>query len=925
MMDSRYIIGIDLGTTNSCAAYVDTEDPSRAIQLLRIPQLTAEGCVEAQTTLPSFCYLAAAHEWPVNALHLPWSQQSDFFIGRFAQEQGAKVPTRLVQSAKSWLCHASANRRDKILPFEAADAAQRISPVEATAHYLRHIKDAWNFLMGQGDPNKEFAAQEVILTVPASFDEVARSLTIEAAKLAGFGLMTLLEEPQAAFYSWLSQHEKEWERLLRIGDCILACDVGGGTTDFSLMEAVSQGGKATIQRMAVGDHLLLGGDNMDAALAHYLEKKLNARQLAATQWLQLRHQARCAKEKLLDSTAPSETYRIFLQGTGSSVVQGGMLVEAARSEVEELLLNGFFGSHSWEEALQIKKTRGLRSMGLPYEDDPSITKQLAHFLNQCGAALGTPKKPDYILFNGGAMKAAPFQNAITSSLKRWFPEKNIQVLSSFNLDYAVARGASCYGKARRGMGVRIGGGAARSYYLGIDVERQGETTHQALTLLARGCEEGAVYEPDQIFRLAPNTPVVFQLYASHVRLQDHAGDLATVDLSEMQALPPIHTILRFGKQAGTAEKIPVRLEISLTTIGTLALWLKSQKTDHKWSLEFQLRTAAGVENSLTSIEKARTDETFDADYLQAAKQTLKDLFAADPKTAPQHAMESLETLLNRPRGEWPLSVLRQLGDAIMQQAPQRRRSHALEARWWNLLGFFLRPGFGYPLDDFRMKELWKVILGDLKVSKSPDSEIQNWICYRRIAGGLTKGQQAQLAAELVNVTLNKKNGKIEIKSKGGLYPYFEKIRALGALELIDAALKIKLGNALMERIRSGEGCSADYWTLGRLGARRLLYGSAVNVMPREACGKWVKELLTTPQVDEEQLPFLIGQLARKTDQRELNLSIDLIDQILERFAGSPHLERLQSLLQVENALTEAEQSQFFGDALPAGLTLARPA
>lgn len=920
-MDSRYIIGIDLGTTNSCVSYVDTEDASRTIQLLRIPQLIAAGQVEAQTTLPSFCYLAASYEWPVASLDLPWKSESEFFVGRFAQEEGAKVPTRLIQSAKSWLCYSAAHRRDKILPFETADASQRISPIEATARYLGHIKNAWNFLIGKGDLNKEFEAQEVVLTVPASFDEVARSLTIEAAKLAGFGQMTLLEEPQAAFYSWLSQHEKEWEQQLHVGNSILVCDVGGGTTDFSLMEVVLHGGKPTIQRMAVGDHLLLGGDNMDAALTHYIEQKLKVRELPITQWLRLRHQARCTKEALLDPAASSKIYRVTLQGAGSSVVHGSVLTEVEKEEVERLLMQGFFGEYTWEEALQLKKARGLRSMGLPYEDDPSITKQLAYFLHRSGIGPESQKKPDYILFNGGVMKAMPFQNAIVSSLRRWFPEKNLQVLPSFNLDYAVARGASYYGKVRRGIGVKIGGGTARSFYLGIDIEKKEEKTRQALTLLARGCEEETYYESDQIFWLTPNIPVSFQLYASHTRLEDQAGCIIPIDLNEMQALPPIHTVLRFGKQSGAWEKIPVRLGIGLTTIGTLELWLKSQQTEHKWFLEFQLRTASGIENSLASTERARIDESYDADYLQPAMQAIGEMFSGHSKIASKNFMEHLEKLLNSPRLEWPLSVLRQLGDAVLQNAPQRKRSSPLETRWWNMVGFFLRPGFGYPLDDYRIKELWKVILADLKIPKSQDIQIQNWICFRRIAGGLNKGQQTQLSSELFNSIWDKKSGKIEGGRKGDLYPYLEKIRVLGAFELIDTGLKIKLGNALIERVRSGDAHSADYWALSRIGARHLFYGSATNVVPRETCIQWVKELLSIPHLPAEQVATVMGQLVRKTDQREINLPIEIVDQVLNHFASTPHFDRLQALLTQGSILTEVEQSQFFGDALPAGLKL----
>ena len=496
----RYIIGIDLGTTNSCAAYVDTHNPQQPIQPFRIPQLKDAGYIEAQATLPSFCYLAAPHEWPARSLDLPWKANKDYFVGTFALVQGSKVPTRLVQSAKSWLCHTAANRRDKILPFEAADDGQRLSPVEASARYLAHIKEAWNYTMAAGDPEAEFQEQEIILTVPASFDEVARTLTLEAARLAGLQRMTLLEEPQAAFYCWISHHEKTWQETLKAGDNILVCDVGGGTTDFSLIEVVAKGDGLAFQRMAVGDHLLLGGDNMDAALAHAFEAKLPS-ECSSQQWAQLRHLAREAKEMLLSSKAPS-THRLQLQGSGSNVIKGSASLEVSRAEVQELLENGFFGHYSWEDALKLRKGSALRTMGLPYEEEPSIVKHLAHFLHQAGS-----KKPDYVLFNGGAMKPQAFRQALMNALKTWFPDKVPQELESYSLDLAVSRGAAYYGKARRGAGICIGGGAARGYYLAIDVQGQSK----ALTLLPRGSEEGSTYEPEQTFWVIPNTPVIFPL------------------------------------------------------------------------------------------------------------------------------------------------------------------------------------------------------------------------------------------------------------------------------------------------------------------------------------------------------------------------------------------------------------------------------
>lgn len=905
----RYIIGIDLGTTNSCVAYADMAHPSRLIQPFRIPQLTRAGYVEDLPTLPSCCYLAAPREWPDGSLKLPWKDHSGDVVGRFALTQGGKVPTRLVQSAKSWLCHAAANRRDKILPLEAVAGEERISPVEATARYLSHIREAWNHVMARDDVSAEFEQQEIILTVPASFDEVARALTVEAARKAGFIEMTLLEEPQAAFYSWISYNEKGWEKHLKAGATVLVCDVGGGTTDFSIIE-VKQG---AFQRMSVGDHLLLGGDNMDAAVAHLIEKGLGT--LDTVQWLQLCHQARAAKEALLSQEA--ESFKIVLQGAGSGVIKGSLTAEASQKEIHQLLVDGFFGTYEWEEALRLRKTGGIRNMGLPYEDEPSITKHLAAFVNGAEGVI----KPDYVLFNGGTMKPEVFQQAIVNSLKTWFPEKTPQILESSSLDLAVARGAAYYGKVRRGHGVKIGGGAARGYYLGVEVS--GSDT-QALTLLPRGSEEGSSYEPQETFWLTPNTPVAFHLYSSHVRLHDNAGDLIPIDPAELQPLPPIHTILRFGKKQGEEafkEKVPVHLGIRLTPIGTLELWLKSQKTEHRWALEFQLKTASGQEANLAVGTGVRADETFDVSHLKVASEAIASAFSGASAVKSGQLMEHLEALLERPRREWAPGVLRGLWHPLLEQAPRRKVSTELEARWWNLAGFLLRPGFGYPLDDHRAKELWKVMLGDLKVSKPLETQIQAWICTRRVSGGLNKGQQMQLGAEILPTIFDKRSGKIEIKNKGDLYQYSEKVRAAASLELIEIPQKVKLGDAIVSRMVSGEAVDADFWALGRVAARHLVYGTAVNVVPRDVCAGWIESVLKVKVSDEAQLAMMLGQMARKTDHRELNLKPDLIEKILARFVDTPHHERLRSLLTEEAPLTASEQEVIFGDRLPIGLSL----
>lgn len=921
----RYIIGIDLGTTNSSVAYVDSQSQNLQIHQFRIPQLVAAGYTQDLTTLPSFCYLCASNEWPKGSLALPWKEQSDFFVGRLAQLHGAKVPTRLVQSAKSWLCHSAANRKEKILPFESTEESIRISPVEASKRYLNHLKEAWNAQIAKGDHTQEFEEQEIVLTVPASFDEVARRLTAEAASQAGLVHLTLLEEPQAAFYSWLAQNESSWQKQLPLGSCVLVCDVGGGTTDFSLIEAAGSEEKRILQRMSVGEHLLLGGDNMDAALAHSVEPQLFSEEPSALHWMQLKAEMRSAKEALLGDDKTKNSFQLTIQGTGASVVRSTRTAEVTRADVLKILVEGFFGHYVWEEALNVRKSSGMRTMGLPYESEPSITKHMARFLKQSSEGAEKIKSPDFVLFNGGTMKPQLFQEAVVKALNNWFPDKKVVQLSSYHLDLAVARGAAYYGKVRRGIGVKISGGAARGYYLGLDTQTaEGAIIHQAMTLLPRGSDEGSTYEPEHTFLLRPNIPVSFQLYTSHVRLDDHSGDMIGIDPEQLQALPPIHTILRFGKKKDSGDKtelIPVHLAVHLNAIGILEVELKSQNTEHVWNLEFQLRTASGQDDTISLLGGGRKDELFDQAHLAESKKCIEDTFSSSFKVKPARLMEALELQLQQPRREWSPSILRGLSEPLLKVAEKRKLTPEHEVRWWNLAGFLLLPGRGYPLDDFRIKELWKIILNDSKTSTSGETQIQKWICYRRVAAGFNKGQQLQLAHELLPLVLNKRNGKIEVKGKAEFYQYAEKIRAVASFELIENAMKIKIGEALVERLCSGQAISVDYWALARIGARHLLYGSNSNVVPKEICGRWIETLLAAPHNTSKEFLFMISQLARKTDSREINLPQSYVDVILKSFSDSENFLELQKTLTEFAPMSLQEQDLIFGEHLPPGLLI----
>lgn len=895
----RFIIGIDLGTTNSCVAYIDTDqtaNPTLAIQTFKLPQFVLGGFLAEEPTLASCCYLLKPEEEKLYP-H-PFGGEINYLVGKLARSLGSKTNVRSIVSAKSWLCHSAAHRKDPILP-EGGENALKISPVEATSRYLKHIREAWNATLGK-DFGNAFEEQEIILTVPASFDEVARSLTVDAAKNAGFATLTLLEEPQAAFYSWLAQHQHNWQKKINLHEKVVVCDVGGGTTDFSLIEVVEKESTASFQRMAVGNHLLLGGDNMDVAIAHYLEKKAGT--IDPHHWPQLIYEARLAKEVLL-SNPKQNCYSIALLGSGSSVVKGSIRLEITREELTDMLLSGFFEKYSFEQAVQLKKTVGIKTMGLPFENEPSITKHLAAFLKQNQA------EPDWILFNGGTLKPAIFQNALLQSLQNWFPHKKIDVLESFSLDLAVARGAAYYGKARRGLGVKIGGGIAKSFYLEIG---HGAKT-SLLTIMPRGSDEGFTYKPEDVFLLSANTPVAFNFYASHTRLHDPLGSIVNMDPLEMQPLPPIRTVLKLGK---TLDQVPVKLEVFLSSIGIIELWLKSTQTHHRFKLEFQLKNASNHEDAVAISSSRAVDETHDDAFLDNAKQIIEQAFTPQSQVfKPSHLMDSLERALHHLRKDWSPAILRGLFQTVLA-TKQNKLSLSQQVRWWNLIGFLLRPGFGYPLDDFRLKELWKIILPELKIKSDDELWIQQLICFRRIAGGLNKGQQTQIAS-----TIFPKSEKLEIKGNKELYLYTEKIRTYASLEWLDLPLKQKMGEWLLNRILTQKAEPAEYWAFGRIGARSLLYATFSQVLPRKICQEWLEKLLQNSHLNLDILWLPIGQLARKTDHREINLPESVLQAILSRFEPSSHIDRLKELLYHQESLSSSEQEEIFGEKLPPGLML----
>ncbi|CAN5705974.1 Hsp70 family protein [soil metagenome] len=621
MSKPRYAVGIDLGTTHTALAYAlipdDASSGAPPVSVLGVPQLVAQGTVEGRELLPSFFYVAHESDGPQA---LPWDKKRTYVVGEHARARGVDAPARVITSAKSWLGHPTVDRRGAILPPGAPEDVERISPVEASWRYLEHLVEAWDHVIAKGDPELALPKQSVVLTVPASFDAAARELTTEAAFAAGLEDLTLLEEPQAAFYAWLSAYGDAWRQEVKVGDAVLVVDVGGGTTDFSVIAAVEKEGELALERVAVGDHILLGGDNMDLLLAHIVEQKMVAdaeaagRTLELDRWqrISLQHAARGAKERLLgDSKAKSAP--IAIAGKGSKLVGSTLRAEVTREEVTRAIIDGFFPIVDAEARPQTRARAALTTLGLPYAQDPAVTKHLAALLARHADALekvgAAPRKgaskmlqPTRILFNGGVMKSAVLRERVLACLGSWLegagaPPPN--VLEGTDLDLAVARGAAAYALARRGRGVRIRGGTGRAYYVGIEGAVPAipglEPPVTALCVAPFGMEEGTAAEvPGPELGVVVGEKVRFRFFGSNVRRQDLVG--ATLDRwkgDELDELAPIEVDLPAeGRSEG--DVVPVRLRSSITEVGTLlleAVPLTPKTKDERWKVELSVRSS----------------------------------------------------------------------------------------------------------------------------------------------------------------------------------------------------------------------------------------------------------------------------------------------------------------------------------------------
>jgi len=914
-MPARYVVGIDLGTTNTACAFVDTA-AGRTVEVFEIPQLVRPGETAPRPTLPSFLYLAGPHELPAGSLDLPWAAGRDWCVGLLAREQGARVPGRLVASAKSWLCHGGVDRTAAILPWGAADDVPRVSPVEASARVLAHVRDAWAARFGE-----PLAAQDVVLTVPASFDEVARELTLAAAEAAGLGTPVLLEEPQAAFYAWLARHERDWRTRIAATPLVLVIDVGGGTTDLSLVAVRASRGEASVERVAVGDHVLLGGDNVDLALARAVEARLvPGGKLDAGRFHALVAQCRAAKERLLADPTAAEA-RIVVAGTGGRVVGGALAATLARADVESVVLDGFFPRVAADARPRRAPGLALREFGLPFADEPEVTRHVAEFLARQRAAAGETERPlvrpDAILFNGGALEPAAVRDRLCDVIGTWHAPGGgwrPAVLEGDALQLAVARGGAYYGLARRGQGVRIGGGAARTYYLGLDAPAK-DAPVRALCLVPRGMEEGESLEiAEPQFELLANRAVAFPLYTATDRAGERAGEIVEAPPGALGALPPLRTVLRFGRKL-VETTLPVHLEVRLTEVGTLELWCRSRTTDHRWRLAFRLRDAApGAETDGGAAREAGL--VVDPARVEEAARLLHAALAGDddPVTLPRR----LEAALDAGRDAWPLAAIRTLWDRLWELESTRARSPVHEARWLNLAGFLLRPGFGDPGDEVRVGRLWRVLGTDLRHPRAVQCRAEWWNLWKRVAGGLDARRQQHLRDRVAPALLGRGKPK---GPKPGPQELREMWQAVAGCERLPAAARADLGEALVREVERGRATDPELWALARLGARVPIAGPLNTVVPAATAARWADRLLAARWTRPEPTAFAVAQLARLTGDRARDLEPAVRERVAERLAKEPDGARLARLVREVVPLEAREEARLLDEALPAGLRL----
>ncbi|HDM8155442.1 TPA: hsp70 family protein [Vibrio harveyi] len=938
MASPRFLVGIDLGTTNTVVAYCEITDnlEQSEVSLFDIDQLIGPGEVVRKPLLPSFRYHPAVGQISPSDLTLPWENEpvsgdiSNVIVGEWARELGAKVEGRQVSSAKSWLSHQAVDRSLGILPWAGAQDVDKVSPVIASASYLNHIRQAWNYR----HPSNKLEDQDVVVTVPASFDETARKLTLEAAELAGLKKIVLLEEPQAVCYDWYARHQQTAADELKELPLILVCDVGGGTTDLSLIEAsFSSQDELALDRIGVGEHLMLGGDNLDLALAHLAESRLSqnkgeqSKKLTAASLTKLIQQTRKAKENLLSASAPEEV-KITMLGSGSKLLGGTKSIGLSKQEVHQIALDGFFPLSDFSEVPD-KRRSAVVEFGLPYVADPAVSKHVAEFLTQhqqvARAALGIEDDkqnaiPVGLLLNGGVFNSELVTERVTTLLSDWRGAP-VTVLDNPHPDWSVALGAVAFGKARRGVQLKIGGGAARSYFLHLQEKNK---MGKALCLLAKGTEEGhEIRLSGRRFSLTLGEPVRFNLLTStHDTLTNNTaiqnGVMVDVDPDLFAPLPPYITTLE-GEgaelQANQKERVEVQLACQLTEVGTLKMECVSAEDDSKrWELEFEVRNKQTDDSEQVKLHPK----------LNECKELIARLYSGNKKSAESKEIKTLAKDLEKKLGkrdEWDFTTLRQLFDTFAQGRKRRRRSEQHEKNWLRLAGFALRPGFGDPTDSWRIEQVWGLYQQNIQF-KNHQGWTDWWVFWRRIAGGLSQEQQETILADIAKYLHPGAMKNPQSAKAAQDMGYESMVRLAASLEHLEVEDKVLLATWFLSKaINHNQFEQAHWWAMGRLASRTPLYGSQHNVIPREQAEQWLPKLLEQNWQKEPMIAFAAVMICRKTGDRLFDISDDYREQVLTKLKQSKVPESWVSLVEEVKELSESESKRIFGDALPSGLTL----
>lgn len=946
---AQFAVGIDLGTSHCALAYAPLQvqslsqpagQPQDGIALLPIPQRSNAAEVQAHSLLPSMRYQAGSSELG-HAWQQPWpplgsSEAAPAVLGHWARELGASHPQRLVASAKSWLSHAAVDRTAPILPWGAGAEVAKISPLEASAAYLAHLRTAWD----AAHPQAPLHQQQVALTVPASFDEGARALTLEAARLAGLPPVQLLEEPKAAFHDWLLLQGDALAAQLATSELVLVVDIGGGTTDLTLIAVEPPTPSQTLPRLtriAVGEHLMLGGDNMDLSLAHQLEPRFTqaGERLPPARFAQLVQRCRKAKEQLLAEDAP-ESLAVTLLGGGSRLLAQTRSCPLSRAQVQDMVVEGFFPLVATDATPQRSRS-GLRGLGLPYPQDAAITRHLAEFLCQ-----HSPQRwPDTVLLNGGVFHAAALRQRLSEQLAQWRGQP-MRVLHNPHPDWAVARGACAHALAQRSPQAlpRIEGGAARSYWLALpssSKKGQNTTAPQAICLLPRGTPEGVVLRlTGRRFALQLGQAVRFNLLARN-QGEAKAGELATISGAGWVELPPIAEVLR--STAGQhSKRVEVQLQASMSEVGTLEVrctQLDSEKSERgestgaeqepSWLLPFNVRGAIGAHtdtnaDSTDSAQSAPSADVATHPQLPQALALVERIFGSQAQEVSSKEVRqlraSLEKLLGTREG-WPLPLLRQLLDALLERSRRRRRSAEHERVWLNLTGWCLRPGLGSQLDAWRMEQLWALYEQGLAHSKEAANWTEWWVLWRRVAPGLDEAQQMQVL-EAVAASMQK---TVQRNAKARWGSYDDMLRLLAAMEAVPWEFRQEMGQWMLKRLQRPDEPAHTWWAIGRLAARQPLAANAHLVMPPSAAREFLDACLAQDWRKNEHAMFAAVQITRMTGERSLDWDEATRAQVLAKLQASGAPRRWQDLVQSVQALDAQDQQRSLGESLPPGLVL----